>query len=93
MTPEGRNVAYLKKAFKAIGGECRKCHWEGRVGAPDILVLLKGRHFFIEVKAPGKKPEKYQEREITRLKSAGFAVFVVDSPEAIDNLIKSLLNG
>lgn len=36
------------------------------------------RVFFIEFKAPGKKPSEKQDREIKRLRAEGFAVSVID---------------
>lgn len=91
MTPEGRNVAYLRAVVKAHGGECRKCAWEGRIGAPDILVLLPGKHFLVEVKAPKGRLRTSQNREIERLKQAGFRVYVVYIPDDIDQIIKEEL--
>lgn len=87
MTPEGRVVAAIKKKVKEAGGECRKCSWEGRVGSPDLLVLLPGRHFWVEVKAPGEKPRISQAREIAKLQKAGCIVYVLDSVEAISRII------
>lgn len=81
MTPEGRVVSRLKALVKQHGGETRKVEWSGRRGAPDILVLFPGRHFFVEVKAPGEKPRPEQLREHERLRKAGFDVFVIDSEE------------
>lgn len=34
--------AYLVKAVRELGGECRKVKWIGRRGAPDRLVMLPG---------------------------------------------------
>lgn len=79
MTPEGKVVADIKRAVKALGGETRKVEWSGRRGAPDLLVLLPGCHFFVEAKAPGQKPRPEQEREHERLRKAGFDVYVIDN--------------
>lgn len=87
MTPEGKNCAYLQKRVRSMGGDTRKVSYEGRVGAPDRLVLLPGRHFFIEMKAPGEKPRPHQLVEHERLKEAGFRVYVCDSPESIDAVL------
>lgn len=37
--------AYLVKRVKAMGGEVRKVVWQGRVSAPDRLVMLPLRRF------------------------------------------------
>lgn len=79
---------YLVMRVKAAGGEVRKLKWIGRHGAPDRLVFLpKGRLIFVEVKAPGKKPEEHQHREILKLMQRGQSVRVVDSFEAVEVLI------
>lgn len=83
MTPEGRVVAAIKKAVKALGGETRKVEWSSRRGAPDLLILLPGRHFFIEAKAPGEEPRPEQLREHERLRKAGLDVIVLDSVDGV----------
>ena len=78
MTPEAKVVQRIKALVKSYGGEVRKVEWSGRRGAPDLLVLVPGHHFFVEVKAPGEKPRPEQLREHERLRAAGFDVFVSD---------------
>ena len=78
MTPEAKVVQRIKALVKSYGGGVRKVEWSGRRGAPDLLVLMPGHHFFIEVKAPGEKPRPEQLREHERLRAAGFDVFVSD---------------
>ncbi|MCX8005092.1 MAG: hypothetical protein N2688_09070, partial [Burkholderiaceae bacterium] len=53
----------LVAAVRAAGGEVRKVQWVGRRGAPDRLVRLPGRHVWVELKAPGERPTRLQERE------------------------------
>lgn len=92
--------AYLVRRVKALGGEVRKVQWIGRRGAPDRLVMLPDRldptniHYqhaaatiWIELKAPGKKPEPHQLREHERLRSMGQRVEVIDSFEGVDALL------
>lgn len=43
---------------------------------------------FVELKAPGKKPDGHQEREHQRLRALGCNVFVIDSYEAVDRYVK-----
>jgi len=81
---------HLIRRAKERGGDARKVKWIGRKGAPDRLVLLPGRHFFVETKRPGKKAEAHQRREHERLKIAGFQVFVLDSKYAINDLFGRL---
>lgn len=91
MTPEGRNVAYIKSRVAALGGIVRKVIWDGHVGAPDLFICLNGRHIFAEMKAPGKKPRAVQlrEHELLRL-HGGCEVVVLDSREAIDRCLEEL---
>lgn len=77
-TPEGKLVAYIKKTVKDAGGEVRKCEWAGRSGAPDLFIMYKGHHFWVECKAPGMYPRPTQVREIEKMRTAGCEVFVID---------------
>lgn len=89
MTPEGRIVAYFTKACRSCGWEPRKVEWSGRRGAPDWFVMVPGgMSFWAEIKAPGEKPKPHQEREIERLRASGNTVFVLDSKEAVEELME-----
>lgn len=85
---------YLVKRVKELGGEVRKVQWIGRRGAPDRLVMLPvddwGRDttLWVELKAPGKKPEPHQLREHARLRAMGQRVEVVDSLEGVEELLR-----
>lgn len=81
---------YLKQQFKRAGGSVRKVKWLAHNGAPDRLVMLTGKHALVELKKPGETPEGYQIREHIRLRAAGFLVFVFDSQEEIDWLIRDM---
>lgn len=51
-------------------------------GWPDLEIFPgKGRIFFIECKAPGKKADPLQEHIHKTLREAGYKVFVVDDKE------------
>lgn len=82
---------YLVKCVKKLGGEVRKVKWIGRRGAPDRFVMVCGLNFFVELKAPGKKPNAQQQREIELLKSREVAVYVVDSVESVDALLSTIV--
>lgn len=75
---------YLVQRVKALGGEVRKVQWIGRRGAPDRLVMLRGETVWVELKAPGVKPETYQLREHARMRRMGQRVVVVDSIADVD---------
>ena len=88
MTKESDIEKYLVKRVKNVGGQIRKAQWVGHVGAPDRRVMLPNRMpIWIELKAPGKKPEPHQVREHNRMRKLGELVEVIDSYEAVDNLI------
>lgn len=85
---------YLVQRVKALGGEVRKVKWIGRRAAPDRLVMLPGciyekpwRIIWVELKAPGKKPEPHQAREHARMRDMGQRVEVIDSLEGVDELL------
>jgi hypothetical protein len=81
LTPEGQVRKDMLRYFGDFGAEVRKIVWQGRRGAPDNLLMLDGRHCFVETKAPGKALEPHQERELERLRRfGGFKVFTVDNP-------------
>ena len=90
-TPEGRVVAAVKAAVKAAGGEVRKCEWVNRIGAPDLFVMVNGRHGWVECKAPGEEPRGSQWREFFRMEAkGGCAVLIVDSVEAAMQVPRAL---
>ena len=63
--------------------------WVGRRGAPDRLVMLPGATlWWVELKAPGKKPTKAQRHEHERMGRMGQHVFVIDSIEGVEELLK-----
>lgn len=93
--------AHLVKRVKALGGVVRKVRWIECHGAPDRIVMLPERNnpldgsgcgrisaecFWVELKAPGEKPEPHQLREHKRLRKMGQRVFVVDSIEGVERL-------
>lgn len=90
-THEHRVAAALVKAAKEEHVYLRKCHWEGRMGAPDYIVLRHGRAFFIETKAPGERPRPSQRVEFDRIRTEGCCpVIVVDSVDTAKAVILSI---
>lgn len=85
--------AHLKKRLKLLGGELRKVSWFPRTGAPDELIFLparanrKARVIWAELKRPGQKPEKHQQRAIELLRDHGQEVVVIDCREAADAVL------
>lgn len=92
-TPEGRVSAALRQAVINCGGEIRKVQWQGRVGAPDWLVMLCGSAIFVETKAPGEVPRRSQIVEFRRIsRASGIPVLVMDRAEDADVVIDALLS-
>ncbi|MDU3284310.1 MAG: hypothetical protein E7E80_10810 [Cutibacterium avidum] len=91
MTKEGRVQKYAKYRFEALGSLVRKLSYEGRSGAPDLLVILPGGIvWFVEVKKDeNTKPDPHQLREHERMRKRGANVFVVGSFKQVDDLIAS----
>lgn len=80
--------AYLRNQVKKIGGIAYKWISPGNNGVPDRIVLLPGgKSYFVELKAPGKKPTALQEGQQGRIRALGFPVFVIDSKEQVDTLL------
>lgn len=90
---ESQIEKHLVKRVKELGGEVRKVQWVGRRGAPDRLVMLPHRGYYehctiwVELKATGVKPEAHQVREINRMRNLGQHVEVIDSIEAVEELL------
>ena len=87
---------HLVKRVKALGGEVRKVQWIGRRGAPDRLVMLPWTGLpnmtpdattWVELKAPGVKPDAHQLREHERMRAMGQRVVVIDSIEGVEELL------
>lgn len=73
------------------GGEVRKLKWINRRGAPDRIVMMQGKTIFVELKAPGEKPKPHQIREHKRLHAMGQKVFVIDTKEQVNDLMKEIM--
>ena len=83
---------HLVERVKALGGEVRKVQWIGHRGAPDRLVMFPAymvskSNCWVELKAPGVKPEPHQLREHARMYRMGELVHVIDSIEAVERLL------
>ena len=83
---------YLREQVRAAGGKAYKFVSPGNVGVPDRLVLLPGgRTYFVELKAPGKKPTALQQVQAAKLKGLGFEVLTLDSKAGVDEFIKGVV--
>lgn len=77
---------YLVNKFNAAGAQVRKLQFLCRNGAPDRLIMWRGKVVFVELKATGEKMRPDQQREFMQMKSAGVHVYCIDSKEKVDTL-------
>lgn len=86
---ESKVEKYFKKRVKETGGATRKYISPGRIGVADQLALYPYPVFyFVELKAPRKKPRTSQLREARRMVRIGYTYVVLDSFEAVDKFVK-----
>lgn len=80
----------LVRTLTERGHLCLKLHTPGFAGVPDRLCLLQGgRVAFVELKAPGCKPEPHQRRRIALLRELGFLVEVLDTLAGVEHFVES----
>lgn len=71
----------LCRRVKELGGLCEKFVSSVR-GVPDRLITMPGgKIIFVELKAPGCKPTKKQQRDHERRRALGCDVRVIDNLE------------
>lgn len=79
---------YLRKQVKKAGGKAYKFESPGNDGVPDRLVIFPGNQiYFVELKAPGKKPRPLQEKQMRDLTKFGCDVLVIDSKDQVDEFL------
>jgi hypothetical protein len=78
----------LVRGVLALGGRADKFVSPGRRGVPDRLVMLPGGIlFFVECKAPNRKPNPSQCRDHQQRRRLGFRVEIVNCIEDVDDLL------
>lgn len=76
---------HLRDGVKRLGGIAYKFVSPGNVGVPDRIVLWPGGIVeFVELKAPGGKLSKMQEKQIERIRKLGHIVYVLSSIEEVE---------
>ena len=89
---EKRIEQALKKAVEKRGGIAWKYIAPAKRGVPDRIVLMPGgKIWFIELKAPGKRPTAIQLKRKAQIESMGFMVRIIDSLEAVDRFIEEVM--
>lgn len=82
--------AYLVRKVESCGGICLKFTSHTETGYPDRLLLLpRGRMAWVEVKSKGEKPRLIQDVRMARLRRMGFRVYVADSREKVDEIVRA----
>ena len=72
-------------------GLCLKFISPSMTGIPDRIILLpKGKIGFVETKRSGGEPRPIQKKRIKQFKNLGFKVYVLDSKDNIDEIIKKI---
>lgn len=83
---EARVVVYAK----GRGFYVRKFTSPSHRAVPDRILIKRGRVFFIEFKAPGKRETPAQDREHRRLRTVDAPVYVIDDIKAGERLIDEI---
>lgn len=81
---------YLIDQSKKHGFLCYKFTSPGTDGVPDRVLIGHGLTLFVETKAPGETLRKLQESIIKNMRLHGALVYVIDTRQGVDDLIKEL---
>lgn len=79
---------YLVKQCKKEGFLVYKFTSPGTNGVPDRMIITDNNIFFIETKAHGETTKKLQNAIIKQMRQEGSTVFIADSREEIDDILK-----
>jgi hypothetical protein len=81
----------LRDGVKRLGGWAIKFLPFVIAGLPDRIVLMPfGRIWFVEMKAPGKKPTPLQQVWLNRLTKLGFKTRVIDNEILLKEFFKEI---
>jgi len=80
----------LVQAIEELGGKAFKFSSPGNAGVPDRVVLVDGKAYFVELKAPGQKLRPLQEYRRKQLEELGFEVYVIDSAFGVEEFIDAI---
>lgn len=88
---EDKVEKYLKTQIKKSGGLSLKFTSPSVRGVPDQIVLYCGQVYFVELKAPGKKPRASQIALHEEFKEHGVNVHTIDTLNGVDQFITNIL--
>lgn len=80
----------LVKQIKNLGGICWKFTVPSTSGVPDRIILYHGKAYFVETKAPGKKPRPLQRKIHRVMAQQGFPVAIIDTIEKVTAFIDQI---
>lgn len=80
----------LVRAVKKRNGMALKFVSPGFDGVPDRIVILPNRIAFIELKRPGGKLRKLQEKRKSQLEELGFHVYCIDDKTKVEVILDEI---
>jgi hypothetical protein len=83
--------AYLVKRCEETGIHRDKFSSPGRRNVPDDILIFRSV-VFLELKAPGRRPNIGQARDHERRRAAGASVYWTDSKAGVDAVVGHMLN-
>ena len=93
MESEKDTEKYLVEQVEAIGGLCYKFTSPGRKNVPDRVCLFpKGITVWVETKSEGDYATDGQLREHQRLKARSHFIWIIDTKELENRLIRRVQN-
>jgi len=87
---ESKVEEYLKEKVERLNGMYLKFSSIGTNGVPDRIILLEGKVYFVELKAPGKTPRKLQKFIHAEMLKRGFKVHVIDDLGGVVRFINEI---
>lgn len=84
--------SYLKRRVKELGGRCYKWSSPGRRGAPDQIIFLMEKIWFVEVKSPTGELSRLQEMFKKELIDCHGHFVVVNSKDSVDQWLEEVQN-
>ena len=81
----------LRERIKKMGGLALKLESQHFTGLPDRLILMpKGKIYFVETKSTGDKPRKRQLLVHEQLRGLGFSVDVIDDLKGLERFYEKI---
>lgn len=82
----------LQQKVKSLGGMALKFSSIYFTGMPDRIVLMpKGKTWFVELKSTGGKTTARQDLVIADLRKLDFPVFIIDSFESLTEFLNEIV--